>query len=93
MTEQELIKFERDFRDHLTTKDDIQKILAAYKEDRALCVEFYADKDGESWVACQPEDTKDTCCHIISEISGGDNARTCLTEVRRMEQESSRDDS
>jgi hypothetical protein len=41
-------------------------------------LKFYADKDGEAWAACRPEDTADTCCHMIAEDSGGERARAAI---------------
>lgn len=50
---------------------------SAYDELKAA-LEFYADKDGENWVACRPDDTQYTCCHMIGEPSGGSVAREVL---------------
>jgi hypothetical protein len=46
-------------------------------------IEFYADKDGEHWAACQPQDTKDTCCHMVCENSGGEKARAILEMFKK----------
>lgn len=46
------------------------------------CVKFYADKEGQAWAACQGTDTKDTCCHMVAESSGGKRARQVLKELK-----------
>lgn len=47
------------------------------------CVIFYADEDGQVWAACQDTDTKDTCCHMVGELSGGKSARQVLKELEK----------
>lgn len=47
-------------------------------------LEFYADKKGQNWGACMPNDTYKTCCHMVSEISGGESARKALEEIEKM---------
>lgn len=59
--------------------DRLKSEVAAYRE----VVEFYADKDGEHWAACQPQDTKDTCCHMVCENSGGEKARDVLLRWKK----------
>jgi hypothetical protein len=48
--------------------------LEAYR----ACLQFYADPNGECWAACRPQDTAETCCHMIGENSGGEKAREVL---------------
>lgn len=45
-------------------------------------LEFYADASGDNWAACRPDDTHETCCHMIGEVSGGKTAREALKKIR-----------
>jgi len=49
--------------------------------DCVEALEFYADED-DVWGACQPEDTFETCCHIVAETRGGDRAREALAALK-----------
>lgn len=56
--------------------DDLKERITRLEE----ALRFYANEKGEHWAACRPEDTKDTCCHMIAEIKGGERARAALGE-------------
>lgn len=43
-------------------------------------IQFYGNEKGDHWAACRDEDTAETCCHMIAEISGGEKARAFLTQ-------------
>ena len=75
-------------KDYLCQK--MENIRTIYKNSEKLqaenaklrdCVIFYADEDGQVWAACQDTDTKDTCCHMVGELSGGKRARQVLKEL------------
>ena len=64
--------------DHIATfsPEMVLKLL-----DCVRALEFYADED-DVWGACQPEDTFETCCHIVAETRGGDRAREALAALK-----------
>lgn len=53
-----------------------------FKKEAVEVIEFYGDVKGENWGACRGDDTHETCCHMISEISGGDKARQFIAKYR-----------
>lgn len=54
-------------------------LYASRVEKLEEALRFYADYEGDRWAACQPDDTAETCCHMVAEASGGDVARTALS--------------
>lgn len=47
-------------------------------------LEFYADTEGGAWAACQENDTAETCCHMVAELSGGERAREALSRNKEI---------
>jgi hypothetical protein len=65
---------------------DYGEVALIYKKklDAAVkVIKFYADEKGEHWGACRSEDTSETCCHMVAEISGGKKAREYLKTLEK----------
>lgn len=62
--------------------DELRAKLEQAEADNAAMVpalEFYADEKGKHWGACRPDDTAETCCHMLAEEIGGTLARQILS--------------
>jgi hypothetical protein len=60
-----------------------RKEISQLREKLAVAMEaleFYLDD--ENWAACCSEDTVETCCHMVGEISGGNEAKKALAKIR-----------